>query len=30
VPLKAGESVAQLGPVGRIVSSLKYMIFGTP
>jgi D-alanyl-D-alanine carboxypeptidase (penicillin-binding protein 5/6) len=30
VPLKAGRSVAQLGPVGRIVSSLKYMIFGAP
>jgi D-alanyl-D-alanine carboxypeptidase (penicillin-binding protein 5/6) len=30
VPLKAGTSVGQLGPFGRIVSGLEYLLFGAP
>lgn len=30
VPLKAGRSVGELGPFGRILSSLEYLIFGAP
>lgn len=30
VPLVAGTSVAQLGPVGRIVSGVEFLIFGAP
>ncbi len=30
IPLKAGESVGELGPFGRIVSSLEYLVFGAP
>ena len=30
VPLVAGQDVARLGPFGRLVSGLKYMVFGTP
>ncbi len=30
VPLEAGAAVAQLGPFGRIVASLKFLIFGAP
>jgi D-alanyl-D-alanine carboxypeptidase (penicillin-binding protein 5/6) len=30
VPLVAGASVPQLGPVGRIVSGVEFLIFGAP
>ncbi len=30
VPLVAGSHVAQLGPVGRIVSGVEFLIFGAP
>ncbi|RDD62028.1 D-alanyl-D-alanine carboxypeptidase family protein [Ferruginivarius sediminum] len=30
VPLEAGMAVDQLGPLGRIVSSLEYLVFGAP
>jgi len=29
-PLVAGTDVAQLGPIGRIVSSVEFLIFGAP
>ena len=28
IPLQAGESVGQLGPFGRIVSGVEYLVFG--
>lgn len=30
LPLVAGRAVERLGPFGRLVSGLKYMVFGTP
>ena len=30
IPLKAGETVTQLGPFGRIVSGVEYLVFGAP
>lgn len=30
VPLVAGETVEQLGPLGRIVSGVEFLIFGAP
>ena len=30
VPLIAGESVSQLGPIGRVVSGVEFLIFGSP
>ena len=30
IPLRAGVDVGQLGPFGRIVASLKYLVFGAP
>jgi D-alanyl-D-alanine carboxypeptidase (penicillin-binding protein 5/6) len=30
VPLVAGATVAQLGPIGRVVSGVEFLIFGAP
>jgi D-alanyl-D-alanine carboxypeptidase (penicillin-binding protein 5/6) len=30
IPLQAGETVPQLGPFGRIVSGVEYLVFGAP
>ncbi len=30
IPLQAGETVTQLGPFGRIVSGVEYLVFGAP
>jgi D-alanyl-D-alanine carboxypeptidase (penicillin-binding protein 5/6) len=30
IPLMAGETVTQLGPLGRIVSGVEYLVFGAP
>ncbi|MBK1668040.1 D-alanyl-D-alanine carboxypeptidase [Rhodovibrio sodomensis] len=30
IPLTAGETVPQLGPFGRIVSGVEYLVFGAP
>lgn len=30
IPLEAGETIGQLGPFGRIVSGVEYLVFGAP